>query len=430
MSIRLCLPICLLALLLISSHSGVQAQQRVYFRSPCPPAPIPKTKIIAQRGSLPQFPQVDIPAIPDSGIPVPMPAVPPPTKKQKTNSLDIPLPTPKIPTVIDDVPPPAIPTPIPPVKPGPRKPSPLNPSPVKPATMVIPYKKPYRKNQPLRDTEVHNPMAITPGKYSVPPNHYPDTPEPPPSKFKTEITVPPPSFPPIPNSKNSVTIPPPSKKILFKSKNKALPPTTPPWNGIPKNPPVPEPVVVVPDTPIPPVPNKVVVPSIPKTVVKPSTIQPISGRPKVLPKGSSPWVVRVEVINAMTHLIARGQNTEFRVVCQNLKMQSPSGDILAEGDINIITAGFKVSCSRLIITWQDEWVTMEGNVRLYSEKEGQKLELEGTHLRLRLTTLTSAKAGNNLRSHILKTSFFRPTNRAEQPSTPRKLYQSPLRDWK
>ena len=132
----------------------------------------------------------------------------------------------------------------------------------------------------------------------------------------------------------------------------------------------------------------------------------------------------------MTHLIARGQNTEFRVVCQNLKMQSPSGDILAEGDINIITAGFKVSCSRLIITWQDEWVTMEGNVRLYSEKEGQKLELEGTHLRLRLTTLTSAKAGNNLRSHILKTSFFRPTNRAEQPSTPRKLYQSPLRDWK
>jgi hypothetical protein len=165
----------------------------------------------------------------------------------------------------------------------------------------------------------------------------------------------------------------------------------------------------------------------PAVTAVPDAIAPAEYKKESLPAGSSPWVVRVEVIDSMTHLIARGKDTEFRVVCENLKMQSPSGDIAAEGTITITVAGLAVSCNRLVLNWQDEWVMMDGDVRLTTEKDGQRVELHGSQLRLKLSTLTAANAANDPRGYLLNTAFFR-SPASPQETAPRLLYQSPLKN--
>jgi hypothetical protein len=131
--------------------------------------------------------------------------------------------------------------------------------------------------------------------------------------------------------------------------------------------------------------------------------------PAPLEKGS-PWVLKVEIVGTVTHVIASSRDAEFRVICQNLKMQSPSGEIHAEGGVKVSASGMEVTCDRLVISWLHDWVVIEGGVRLQTEKDGQRVELTGEQLRLKLTTLT-AKAGVSVPSSLQKASFQRPVVR-------------------
>jgi hypothetical protein len=134
----------------------------------------------------------------------------------------------------------------------------------------------------------------------------------------------------------------------------------------------------------------------PDPTFDPAPLEPIKpAKPQVQPldfevpagKHTSPWVIKVEVIKTVTHLIASSKNVQFHVQCQNLKVQSPGGDIQAEGDIKITAGGLDLNCEKLTISWQNDWVLLEGKVRLQTQKDGQQLELTGDKLQLKLTTM-------------------------------------------
>src|SRR5262249_47477882 len=111
-------------------------------------------------------------------------------------------------------------------------------------------------------------------------------------------------------------------------------------------------------------------PKVPPTT---NAVPPVSP-PATLEK-PSPWVVKVEIVGTVTHLIASSPDAEFRVICQSLKMQSPGGEILAEGGVKVSASGMEVTCDRLVIAWQHDWVAIEGGVRLQTDKDGQRVEL-------------------------------------------------------
>ncbi len=338
-------------------------------------------------------------------LPVPLPPIPTPKKPKNPTptiqSLEFKIP-PEVPKKetkpLDSFAPPRFTKPIPPM------------APVNPLDGEVPV--PLSVDPHSASTKEEKLLLPTPGKYSVPPKHYPHVPEP--AKEITQSEEPQPILKRTNHTKKAKT--PKGLKIANPPTPEKLQPSTDDNNRL-------VPQLAKPDpTPLPSVPVS------PNTKKSSTSAPPLYPEPKVaeLPPGSSPWVVRVEVIKSMTHVIARGKDTEFRLICQNLKMQSPTGDILAEGDITISAAGLEVSCQRLIISWQDEWVTMDGNVRLYTEKDGQRVELQGNHLRLKLTTLTTASAANDPQAFILKTSFFRPVD-GESSSQPPVLYISPLK---
>jgi hypothetical protein len=167
-------------------------------------------------------------------------------------------------------------------------------------------------------------------------------------------------------------------------------------------------------------------PSVPKSEEPP--LAPIQAKPKqkptpnttqefTMPGGnpSSPWVIRVEVKKTVTHLIASSKSVEFHVQCQNLKVQSPTGDIQAEGKIKVSAAGLDMNCERLTISWQNDWVLMEGKVRLQTQKDAQQLELSGDKLQLKLTTLTSTSALKAIQP-LLHQSAYPPVTESITPA--------------
>jgi hypothetical protein len=380
-STRLYLAIGFLGSLIFTVSPGLQAQPGNPFPPDCKfPAQPPAMFVVSQL--VPPPPAIpggkSIPPKFDDPLPVPLPAVPAPS----TSTTLKPLP--------DIVPPRA------------KKPLPLpaEASPVPPTTLVAPLPRPI-PSQP-RDSALHD--ETRGGNYSVPAKLYPSVPEPKPEIKNTGFTN---------NAAAGVApLPPDPFSFPLPTKPSNNPDPLAPGGLIPvASPPVAPPIKMTPTIVATPDP---IAPAVPPEV-----------KNGPLPAGSSPWVVRVEIIDSMTHLIARGKNTEFRVVCENLKMQSPSGDIAAEGDITIAVAGLNFSCDRLILNWQDEWVMMDGNVRFSTEKDGQRADFHGAELRLRLSTLAAASASNDPGAFLLKTSFFRPAEATEQPA-PRALYQSPL----
>jgi hypothetical protein len=143
----------------------------------------------------------------------------------------------------------------------------------------------------------------------------------------------------------------------------------------------------------------------------PPLVKPEPPQPKPLEilvpggKPGSPWVIRVEVIKSVTHLIATSKNTEFHVQCQNLKVQSPTGDIQAEGKITVTAGELDMNCERLKISWQDDWVVLEGKVRLQTQKGGQQVELASDKLQLKLTSLNALRALKKAKSPLQQAAY-------------------------
>ncbi len=115
-------------------------------------------------------------------------------------------------------------------------------------------------------------------------------------------------------------------------------------------------------------------------------------------------------------MVAKGKETEFRVLCQHLKMESPAGTIQAEGNIHLSVVGIQINCDRLMLSWKDDWVRMEGNVNLIaSNANNQGVEMKGKELLLRLTTLSSL-GERETDSGIRRTSF--PPPRIQETQEP------------
>ncbi len=136
---------------------------------------------------------------------------------------------------------------------------------------------------------------------------------------------------------------------------------------------------------------------------------------------SSPWVVRVEIVDTMTHLIARSKTAEFRVLCRSLKMQSPTGNIEAEGKIKMGVGKLELECDRLVISWQNDWVRMEGAGKVRTQQDVQQIELSGEAFNLKLTTLGSPGTEGAVRTLIRKSGYLDPnatlTKKAKSSNT-------------
>lgn len=157
-----------------------------------------------------------------------------------------------------------------------------------------------------------------------------------------------------------------------------------------------------------------------KTPAEPKRIEIVE------PKNAAKWIVKVEVAEGLTHLQAQSKNAKFQVSCQNLKMQSPNGEIQAEGKVKVAAGAMEVQCDRLVISWQNDWVQMEGAIRLLTEKDSQRYELTGDQLRLKLTTLTSKNASRAAQSEIQRISYLPPglSNNADTSASPARPAES------
>lgn len=132
---------------------------------------------------------------------------------------------------------------------------------------------------------------------------------------------------------------------------------------------------------------------------------------------AAPWVIRVEVIKTQTHLIATSKSAEFHILCQHLKVQSPTGDIQAEGEIKVNAVGLDMECERLTISWKNDWVLLEGKVHLQTEKDGQKVEMTGDKLQLKLTSLTATSALKIAAPQLHQAAYAPPVAEIKTPGT-------------
>lgn len=183
-------------------------------------------------------------------------------------------------------------------------------------------------------------------------------------------------------------------------------PTMPPAATPSAAPPSPmtEPTPPMPSTPVPPMPTAPVAPG----NVEPARFNPAptSDAPPIAPPatGSSPvptpaavvapcpWVFKVEIVDGRTQLEARTEKeVQFRVSCEHLNLQAPNGTIEAQGGVKVASLNLDGSCDRLTITWQDDKVQLQGQVRLKCRKEGQEVELTGEKVSVKLTATGPAK---------------------------------------
>jgi hypothetical protein len=114
---------------------------------------------------------------------------------------------------------------------------------------------------------------------------------------------------------------------------------------------------------------------------------------RLVPVAVCPWTLRVAVIEGKTHLTAQsGKEVRFRVVCDQLNLQAPRGNIEAQGTVRLSSAGLDGSCDRLTICWQEDQVVLDGQAQLKCRRDGQDLELKAARLSLRLTPSGTMKA--------------------------------------
>ncbi len=81
------------------------------------------------------------------------------------------------------------------------------------------------------------------------------------------------------------------------------------------------------------------------------------------------------------------KGAEFHIVCANLNLQRPNGNITAAGKVEVRGKDFQGSCERLTINWEEDLIQMEGAAHLSSRRNGELLELQSSQLRLRLSLI-------------------------------------------
>ncbi len=106
-----------------------------------------------------------------------------------------------------------------------------------------------------------------------------------------------------------------------------------------------------------------------------------------------PWTLRVEIVEGRPLLEARnGKEVQLRVNCERLNLQAPEGTIVAQGTVKITAPDLDGVCDKLTISWQEDRVILEKEVRLKCRKDGQEVELTGERLTVKLTATAPAKS--------------------------------------
>lgn len=166
------------------------------------------------------------------------------------------------------------------------------------------------------------------------------------------------------------------------------PPLPEPSSPVPPGPAEP-PLVPAPALPEPAHPGRLPPPS----VALPQAAPPAGPTPAPPPGPvPCPWALRMEIVEGRAQLEARsGDEVLFRINCARLDLQAPHGQLQAQGTVQISGAGLEATCERLIISWQDDKVLLEGQVRLKCHKGGPAIELAGHQLSVKLNTVAPVK---------------------------------------
>jgi len=135
------------------------------------------------------------------------------------------------------------------------------------------------------------------------------------------------------------------------------------------------------------------VPLVPSRAVEPPVAARV-GPPPVAPVAPTspplvvacPWALKLALVNGKTHLTAQsGKEVCFEIVCEQLNLQAPRGNIDAQGGVKLTSSGMEGSCDHLTICWQEDQVVMDGQAQLKCQREGQEIELKAGKLSLRLS---------------------------------------------
>jgi hypothetical protein len=75
---------------------------------------------------------------------------------------------------------------------------------------------------------------------------------------------------------------------------------------------------------------------------------------------------------------------QFKVSCDTLNLAAPTGAVQASGSIKVSSPGLEGAGERLIINLQENWLYLEGQGHLRTQRDGQEVELQADRLRLRI----------------------------------------------
>ncbi len=109
-----------------------------------------------------------------------------------------------------------------------------------------------------------------------------------------------------------------------------------------------------------------------------------------------PWTMHVELINGQTVVTATvNQKNEFKIVCQNLDLQTGKGALKAIGKVQITGDMMTGSCEQLSISLSEDRLLLEGTALVsiqklsgnVSSEKPASFELKGTTLDLRISEL-------------------------------------------
>jgi hypothetical protein len=108
-----------------------------------------------------------------------------------------------------------------------------------------------------------------------------------------------------------------------------------------------------------------------------------------------PWTLRIGLEDGKTILTATaGKEVHFKIVCDQLNLQAPRGNIEAQGCVKVSSAGLEGTCDRLSISWQLDEVVLVGQAQLKCQREGQDVELRSDRLSLRLSPVNVKKTAS------------------------------------
>jgi hypothetical protein len=142
--------------------------------------------------------------------------------------------------------------------------------------------------------------------------------------------------------------------------------------------------------------------------------KPRPAPPKVAP---FPWVLRVEIVHGKTQLTAEtSKGIHIRLMCDQLNLQAPQGMIEAKGGVKLSISGSEAMCERLMITWQDDRVTLEGKVQMKSVRDG--MEIRADHLNLRLSAVHMAKESTRVEPRSVPHTAEPPQKDSQKDSLP------------